>query len=381
MLEQSFRGGDAGHAGDDPLAALLPVGNQGGFRYAGSPTQGTVKLVVLYTSGGNPDWPDTLDGTTGTFRYYGDNRAPGNEMHDTPRRGNEILRKSFADAHSGESGRRAVPPFLLFERDASGGRAVRFRGLLVPGAEGVLPDEQLVAIWRSRDGARFQNYRAIFTVLDVPVVHRNWLNNVLQGDNSSGAPPEWRQWVESGSIVALHAPPTTIYRSKAAQLPASGNDQAMLETLHAYFNGHPYAFEHCAAELFKLTSPGDVEIVEITRQSRDGGRDAIGLYALGPSSDRVKIDFALEAKCYGPNNAIGVREMARLISRLRHRQFGVLVTTSYVQRQAYEEVRGDGHPIVILAGRDLVEIIKVAGPTTPTTLRRWLDTRFAHLLE
>jgi hypothetical protein len=33
----------------------------------------------------------------------------------------------------------------------------------------------------------------------------------------------------------------------------------------------------------------------------------------------------------------GVREMSRLISRLRHRQFGVLVTTSYVDNQAYRE--------------------------------------------
>ncbi|MCP1762460.1 O-acetyl-ADP-ribose deacetylase (regulator of RNase III) [Bradyrhizobium japonicum] len=36
----------------------------------------------------------------------------------------------------------------------------------------------------------------------------------------------------------------------------------------------------------------------------------------------------LEAKCYGSGNSVGVREMSRLISRLRHRQFGVLVTTS-----------------------------------------------------
>ena len=90
IVERTYLGGTSGHAGDDPLAALLPIGNQGGFRYAGSPSKGTVRLVVLYTSGVNEDWPDVLDPATGTFTYYGDNRAPGHDLHDTPRRGNRM---------------------------------------------------------------------------------------------------------------------------------------------------------------------------------------------------------------------------------------------------------------------------------------------------
>jgi hypothetical protein len=49
------------------------------------------------------------------------------------------------------------------------------------------------------------------------------------------------------------------------------------------------------------------------------------------------------------------------VSRLRHRQFGVLVTTSYVHDQAYREIREDGHPVVIIAGRDLVDLLKGRG--------------------
>ena len=88
LVDQIYIGGTAGNAGDDPLAALLPVGNQGGFRYVGSPTRQTVRLVVLYTSGINQDWPDTLDAATGTFTYYGDNREPGQSC--TTRRGAAI---------------------------------------------------------------------------------------------------------------------------------------------------------------------------------------------------------------------------------------------------------------------------------------------------
>jgi Restriction endonuclease AspBHI N-terminal len=66
----------AGNAGDDPLARLLPVGNQGGFRTYGSVAKDAVKLAVLYRSGAEPDWPDALDVYTGAFTYFGDNRSP-----------------------------------------------------------------------------------------------------------------------------------------------------------------------------------------------------------------------------------------------------------------------------------------------------------------
>ena len=92
------------------------------------------------------------------------------------------------------------------------------------------------------------------------------------------------------------------------------------------------------------------EEVTITQASRDGGWDAIGRHALGPPTDRVVVDFALEAKCYAVSNGLGVKEVSRLISRLLHRQYGVLVTTSYVGEQPYKETRQDGHPIVIVAG-------------------------------
>ena len=86
-----------------------------------------------------------------------------------------------------------------------------------------------------------------------------------------------------------------------------------------------------------------VIIDQITRASIDGGRDAICRYVLGLDDDPVYVEFALEAKCYSPGiggtevNTVGVRHISRLISRLRHRQFGVLVTTSAIARQGYEE--------------------------------------------
>jgi hypothetical protein len=54
------------------------------------------------------------------------------------------------------------------------------------------------------------------------------------------------------------------------------------------------------------------------------------------------------------------RWISCLILRLRRRPFAVLITTSYVHAQAHQEIRQDGHPVVILAGRNLVEILKKA---------------------
>ena len=375
LIEQVYLGDTAGHVGDDPLAALLPVGNQGGFRYAGSPSQGTVRLVVLYTSGVNEDWPDVLDPTTGTFTYFGDNRAPGHELHDTPRRGNQILRSAFASAAGGSSSRAGVPPFLLFERAAAKGRAVQFRGLMAPGSQLVPRDEQLVALWRNRGGQRFQNYRATFTVLDANPLKRTWLDSVLLGAPLANAPAAWSAWVSGGAFRALQAPPTTQHRNRAQQLPAASRDIVLLEMLVEHFKDRPIDFERCAVELFRLAAPG-VQNVDVTRPSRDGGRDAIGQYAIGPAADPIRLDFALEAKCYKPGNSVGVKELARLISRIKHREFGVLVTTSYVNEQAYKEVRDDGHHIIIIAGSDLVATLKTAAIGTAATLKAWLDQSF-----
>ena len=104
----------------------------------------------------------------------------------------------------------------------------------------------------------------------------------------------------------------------------------MVAAIHQYFNvelDYPQRFEACAVDIWRRCAPA-TGAVDLTRPYRDGGRDAVGSYLLGPLHDRLAVQFALEAKCYALGNSVGVREMSRLISRLRFRQFGVFVTTS-----------------------------------------------------
>lgn len=373
VVDRVYLGGPQPNWAGDPLQRLLPVGLQGGIRANGG--QQAPKLVALSTSGANIDWPDTIDTATGSVSYYGDNRRPGSDLHDTARGGNRILRSTFDWAHADAAARRLVPPFFLFAK-AGPGRDVVFRGILAPGAPDLTADEDLVAVWRSQHGRRFQNYRAQFTILDIATATRAWIRDVLAGDALSlNCPEPWRRWVSGRHYQALTS--TRIeYRSKAEQLPADPAGLQILECVRSHFAGQPTRFEYLAAHLWQMAD-GHAGSYEVTRASVDGGRDAIGEYRIGPPSDPVTVTFALEAKLYDPGGGgVGVSDVSRLISRLRYRQFGVLVTTSYVARQAYQEVRADQHPVVILSGRAIVDLLRAKGYPTPAAVSRWLSETF-----
>lgn len=373
-VDAVYRGRRSGNAGDDPLHRLLGVSLMGGFRYLG--TLDALRLVVLTTSLNDPDWPDAVDRETGAFTYYGDNKKPGRALHETPRFGNEILRRLFAMAQGGSVERRRMPPILVF---ASAGtyRDMVFVGLAVPGTTDVRTAEDLVAVWKVDHNRRFQNYRARFTILDVPVVTRGWLTVLTdgRGGTSDLAPAAWRSWIESGERKALVAAKSVEYRRKLEQLPESDTGRSIVRAIHSWFADRPHDFEKCAAAVARMMLP-DIATMDLTRPSRDGGRDAIGQLRIGSGPASILVDFALEAKCYAIESAVGVREISRLISRLRHRQFGILVTTSYLEAQAYKEIKDDQHPIVVISARDIVSLLTSNGIGDRLAVDAWLKENF-----
>ena len=99
----------------------------------------------------------------------------------------------------------------------------------------------------------------------------------------------------------------------------------------------PYDFEQCACKIAQIMDSNIIQITP-TRRVRDGGRDANGKYRVGNLSNGIELEFALEAKRYKVDDSVGVKETSRLISRIKNRQFGIIVTTSYVGDQAYKEI-------------------------------------------
>lgn len=373
IVDATYEGGRSGNAGDDPLPRLIGVSNQGGFRYLGS--LDAPQLVLLTSSFNDSDWPDHLDRETGLLTYFGDNKRAGRALHETPRYGNLLLRNMFDAVHRKPPQRFSVPPVFVFG-NAGTFRDKIFLGLAAPGTPELTAMEDLVAIWKITGGQRFQNYRAMLTVLDVPCVSRAWLTDIRDGmPLSEHCPQPWRVWVESGSYLPLKAKPSIEHRSKSEQIPGDEKSLKIIQMIHEYFSGAPVAFERCAATIAQMMDQNFFSF-DLTRPSRDGGRDAIGLYRVGHGASAILVDFALEAKCYDLHNSVGVREVSRLISRLRHRQFGVLVTTSYLHSQAYREIKEDGHPVVVISARDIVDILARIGVNTLSDVADWLESNY-----
>ena len=378
LIDAVYQGGLKNTFGDEPLPKLLPgASNQGGFRVVLRKDGSNLPAyVIIYTSTKELEWPDYLDVENGIFRYYGDNRKPGKDLLDTKKRGNRLLEWVFQWLNEGGDSLKKIPPFLIFKK-AGTGRDVQFLGLAVPGNNNIPPDRDLIAFWRTMEGKRFQNYEAYFTILDTKGVgiSREWIQALIYNhdESMSLAPPVWKSFVEKGrhGIKALTAPKIQEIPSKAAQLPDDEDGIEVIQTIREFYREFPQGFEKCAAKIVQMMDPNFYRF-DITRPWRDGGRDAVGKYHIGTSDHPLSIDCALEAKCYAEKNAVGVRGMARLISRIKYRQFGILVTTSYVGKQAYSEVIEDGHPILIVNARDIASILRKNGIGSQA-IKAWLE--------
>ena len=350
------------------LSKLLGVKNQGGFRYRGKTD--SPDLVILFSSGEDVYWRDEIDNGLGLFLYYGDNNTPGRDLHKTNLHGNEILRHVFELASSSNTQiRRRIPPILVFKKANS--RDVKFLGLAVPGIKGKPEKDWLTAVWGSTvEGDRFQNYKAFFTILNTASgsdyehgygINLAWLNDIENGQayESVYAPKEWKKYIENRKYSPLIARAERRVKNKAEQLPDNTVKNEMLRELQKYFveKDRGYSFEEFAKD---ITSGLDSAIVQIdtTRPFKDGGIDAEGQYKIFKDvGNSIYVDFYMQAKCYNIDRAVNTKDMARLIARIKNRQFGIMVTTSYVADQAYKEILEDGQPIVIINGRDIINYI------------------------
>lgn len=365
VIDEIYEGGKTGNAGDDPISKLFPkLGNMSGFRKVKrEDDKNKLAYVVLYTSMAELEWPDYLDVETGIFRYYGDNRNAGNDLTKTKQGGNKLLEEVFKILNSGEC-LEDIPPFFVFKKTGNG-RNVQFLGLAAPGNPTISPDKDLIAFWRTINNNRFQNYEAYFTILDTKNenISQEWLKSLLynHAESLQYAPKAWKEFVNKGrnGIKALKAPRIFKIPSKYEQLQCNEDGKLCLEKIRKHYSTNPTDFEACAVRIIEMMDNrfGDFSL---TRPWRDGGRDAIGYYYISSGNQAnfpLKIDCGLEAKCYGENNSVGVKNMSRLISRIRYRQFGVLVTTSYVDSQAYREVVEDGHPVLIITASDIAYVL------------------------
>ena len=209
IVDAVYEGGNAPNLKSEVISKVLSaennkgitlkVHNTGGFRYRGQLPN--PRVVALTSNSSEPAWPDNINPITSQLTYFGDNRSPG-ELHDTNLGGNQILADSFARFEQGSTARESLPVFLYFTKWS--GFSQEFRGLVVPGGTGVSEDDQLIAEWRTKNGSTFQNYKALFTVLNIPELSRQWITDLILGDDKLlNAPEIYRRWVATGEYEPL----------------------------------------------------------------------------------------------------------------------------------------------------------------------------------
>jgi hypothetical protein len=353
------------------------INNTAGFRpksrKAGSTDIVDCAFCVLVTTFGEIEWPDTMDRESGRFTYYGDNRSEGNLLHETSVGGNRLLRHVYSLLHTQQRAR--IPPFLCFESlKQPDGMYMRFLGLAAPGADGVSALEDLVAVWRIKGTDRFQNYRAILTVLREERVAKSWLEDMVGGALPSEAgdcPVTWRQWVRSGRYSALQCTRKAEPRSRKEQTPAKTEEERVLKRLYSELSDRQ--FEFAAADLVQLMDERFTEL-SVTRAVRDGGRDVIAAYLVGHAQHQVRLSAYIEAKRWEPSSAVGVKPMMRLIARLKHRDIGVFVTTSFFDQQVQKELIQDGHPVILLSGGDIARLLISHERGNDKALTSWIES-------
>ena len=383
-----YAGGTKGDFSDDPLTKLFPkCGNQSGFRRVSRKDKnakdetGKSKLayVVLTTSMSELEWPDYLNEETGVFRYYGDNRQAGRRHTSTKQEGNKILEHVFNLLNSGES-LEDMPPFFIFKRTGQG-RDFKFLGLAAPGTRDKSPDNELIAVWKTLNENRFLNYEAYFTILDTgeTAITQEWLHSLIHDhkNNLRYAPAAWKNFISKGreGIKPLTASRIRKIPTNLEQLNCDRDGKKCLNIIHDHYKSHAHDFEALAVDLICKMDENFINF-KLTRKSRDGGYDAYGQYLISSESKvnyPLKMNCFLEAKCYSPDHGVGVKDMSRLISRIKHREFGIFVTTSYINKTAYKEVVEDQHPILFITGSDIVRILKT-NSINSTNLIRYLES-------
>ena len=235
VVDAIYEGGESGNLSAEVISKLIPkMGNAGGFRYVGDAE--STPLVVLYSNGSNPDWPDYLDEHSGLYHYYGDNRTPGVKVLE--KKGNRVLHQAFAKRHGQSRDRALAPVFLIFESIGEG-HSVRFRGLAVPGSGQMQDDEDLITIWRAKNGVRFQNYKAVFTVLNEVEINGDWIRKIASERKLDlqdlRTPSAIKQWVESATYNPLITERPDISVMRHGNTDSQHSSKSLLQRLRSLF--------------------------------------------------------------------------------------------------------------------------------------------------
>jgi len=320
-------------------------------------------LVTHDVTGGqlNP-WDDVVDLSNAEILYWGDAKGDQTKKVDDFR-GNATLRKIYDYILGGQ--KELVPPILHFSKPRKG--VVQFNGLCVL--------DKLDISWFDDHGQPVRNYHAKLTILDCAEVCTAWLHHRVKSespislDEHPESPESWLNY-KKGNKKPIDIWVKQI-RSEAQQLPpVDSDDDKVLKQLSSL---DPYDFEKVIVAIFQQMTDITHHVAG-TKATGDGGFDFYGTFKL-PRPVGYEIAFRGEVKRYSRSTAVDPKSVSRLVARLTRREYGIFVTTSYFTKQAQKEVLSDGYPVHLIAGSDLVHILKHLRLLSGGLLRAdWLES-------
>lgn len=227
VVGATYEWGPTNSTAHEPLKELLSIRSTGGFRprkKTGGKTW-EYAFVVLYSTGSKKEWPDNLDLERGLFTYYGDNKKTTDEWRNTL--GNRILDYAFRMTQSSEN-RRKLYPFFIFTI-VPNQRHARFMGVAVPGHPSISSDEELEIVEMPVGAGRFYNYKGVFSILNIPVVGRAFIEELLNGDLLGvEAPNAWKDWVENDEYDLLPTLQIIPRRTKITPVASDSEEEESL---------------------------------------------------------------------------------------------------------------------------------------------------------
>lgn len=329
-------------------------------------------------------WQDIFDVDNGYIRYYGDNKAPGNDPSQA--QGNKVLLEAFDTYNNNEKRVNSVP--LIFYKAVS--RNGKTKGYLEFNGFGIIKSVELVTQYDRKLKRTFSNFAFNIHIFSIASEHEEfnweWINDrrnakLSLSETLKNAPSSWKQWIKSGNSViekTRRRVSKLFTVTTSEQLPLKGSkEEKILKEIYDYYKHKKSKFEGLASNIIaKLLGESDGRYHEgwITPSTSDGGADFYGRYEIGKGFGQAKLILLGQAKCEKLNTPTGGNHIARTVARLKRGWVGAYVTTSYFSEAVQREIIEDEYPIILVNGLKLAETVsQVLHDDGYNTLKEYLD--------
>lgn len=203
IVNEIYKGGKASGKGSEVLHKLFPgISNSGGFRIKQGENPKRDYFCILYADNKHKEWINVFESSTGKFTYYGDNKDVNIPIENVSKKGISLLKR--VNDHFKKENRKSIPPIFVFVKGKVGWD-IRFIGIAVPGFIEDQPTKFLEEVSYDEGEGQVANYKSIYTILDVRVISREWINDVMEGRayESKHVPLNWKIWVDKGIYIPL----------------------------------------------------------------------------------------------------------------------------------------------------------------------------------